>query len=93
MLRGRFDGVTAQSELVHQEPIFFLSLLYDFSLAQFRAIKALLMKAGKEEGEAETIAIEEALDEQKKKEQEKEETKKKVRAGPDIRILTRIYGN
>merc|ERR1712130_191622 len=32
-----------------------------------RAIKALLMKAGKEEGEAETLAIEEALDEQKKK--------------------------
>ena len=73
--------------------IYLFSLLYDFTLAQFRAIKALLMKAGKEEGEAETIAIEEALDEQKKKEQEKEETKKKVRAGPDIRILTRIYGN
>merc|ERR1712012_230333 len=35
-----------------------------------RAIKALLMKAGKEEGEAETLAIEEALDEQKKKEKE-----------------------
>ena len=33
------------------------------------------MKAGKEEGEAETIAIEEALDEQKKKELEKEEQK------------------
>ena len=35
-----------------------------------RAIKALLMKAGKEEGEAETLAIEEALDEAKKKEKE-----------------------
>merc|ERR1712109_204251 len=34
-----------------------------------RAIKALLMKAGKEEGEAETLAIEEALDEQKKKQE------------------------
>ena len=55
--------------------------MYFFSLAQFRAIKALLMKAGKEEGEAETIAIEEALDEQKKKEQEKEETKKQVSIG------------
>eukprot|EP00091_Calanus_sinicus_P013466 TRINITY_DN2990_c0_g2_i3.p1 TRINITY_DN2990_c0_g2~~TRINITY_DN2990_c0_g2_i3.p1 ORF type:complete len:330 (+),score=144.64 TRINITY_DN2990_c0_g2_i3:537-1526(+) len=43
-----------------------------------RAIKALLMKAGKEEGEAETLAIEEALDEQKKKEKDgpKEEVKK-----------------
>merc|ERR1711864_6073 len=35
-----------------------------------RAIKALLMKAGKEEGEAETLAIEEALDEQKQKEKD-----------------------
>merc|ERR1712096_120626 len=33
-----------------------------------RAIKALLLKAGKDEGEAETLAIEEALDEQKNKE-------------------------
>merc|ERR1712025_154144 len=40
-----------------------------------RAIKALLMKAGKEEGEAETLAIEEALDEKKKKEKEKEKVK------------------
>merc|ERR1711868_134761 len=39
-----------------------------------RAIKALLMKAGKEEGEAETLAIEEALDEQKKKHQENQTT-------------------
>lgn len=38
-----------------------------------RAIKALLMKAGKEEGEAETLAIEEALDEAKKKEGDKDE--------------------
>ena len=37
-----------------------------------RAIKALLMKAGKDEGEAETLAIEEALDEKKKKEKEKQ---------------------
>ena len=34
-----------------------------------RAIKALLMKAGKDEGEAESLAIEEALDEQKKKQE------------------------
>merc|ERR1739838_923163 len=32
-----------------------------------RAIKALLMKAGKDEGEAESLAIEKALDEQKQK--------------------------
>merc|ERR1712096_234691 len=32
-----------------------------------RAIKALLLKAGKDEGEAETLAIEKALDEQKQK--------------------------
>eukprot|EP00092_Neocalanus_flemingeri_P029154 GFUD01031643.1.p1 GENE.GFUD01031643.1~~GFUD01031643.1.p1 ORF type:complete len:1246 (+),score=549.28 GFUD01031643.1:40-3777(+) len=50
-----------------------------------RAIKALLMKAGKDEGEAETLAIEEALDEQKKKEKDgkkdgiKEEVVKKDR--------------
>ena len=31
------------------------------------------MKAGKEEGEAETLAIEEALDEAKKKEQREDE--------------------
>ncbi|XP_023336267.1 trichohyalin [Eurytemora carolleeae] len=43
-----------------------------------RAIKALLMKAGKEEGEAETLAIEEALDEAKKKEQGKEEKMEKL---------------
>merc|ERR1739838_94776 len=34
-----------------------------------RAIKALLMKAGKDEGEAESLDIEEALDEQKKKQE------------------------
>ena len=34
-----------------------------------RAIKALLMKSGKDESEAETLAIEEALDEQKKKQE------------------------
>ena len=36
-----------------------------------RAIKALLMKSGKDESEAETLAIEEALDEQKKKQENK----------------------
>ena len=36
-----------------------------------RAIKALLMKSGKDESEAETLAIEEALDEQKKKQDNK----------------------
>ena len=36
-----------------------------------RAIKALLMKSGKNESEAETLAIEEALDEQKKKQETK----------------------
>merc|ERR1711913_113871 len=42
-----------------------------------RAIKALLMKAGKEEGEAESLAIEEALEEAKEKEKDKDSEKEK----------------
>jgi len=52
-----------------------------------RAIKALLMKAGKDEGEAETLAIEEALDEQKKKGEEKGEDKKDEEESPKERNL------
>ena len=48
-----------------------------------RAIKALLMKAGKEEGEAETLAIEEALDEAKKKEKEVKNAAKESKKADD----------
>merc|ERR1711874_932766 len=60
-----------------------------------RAIKALLMKAGKEEGEAESLAIEEALEEAKEKEKDKgtepKEEKKVEEAETDKEEKKRSY--
>merc|ERR1711913_262574 len=60
-----------------------------------RAIKALLMKAGKEEGEAESLAIEEALEEAKEKEKDKgtepKEEKKVEEAETDKEERKRSY--